>query len=97
MNRNKAYPLYETTVFRDFRVMVEQSAENFPDKPAISYKKNPRDKETMSVTYAESRDNIRNLGFGAGMGFPNMKKYTDYLNVNTVVGEGTTVTMKVYL
>ena len=62
MNRNKAYPLYETTVFRDFRVMVEQSAENFPDKPAISYKKNPRDKETMSVTYTESRDNIRNLG-----------------------------------
>ena len=62
MNRNKAYPLYETTVFRDFRVMVEQSAENFPDKPAISYKKNPRDEETVRVTYSESRDNIRNLG-----------------------------------
>ena len=62
MNRKKAYPLYETTVFRDFRVMVEQSAENFPDKPAISYKKNPRDEETVRVTYAESRDNIRNLG-----------------------------------
>ena len=62
MNRNKEYPLYETTVFRDFRVMVEQSAENFPDKPAISYKKSPRDAETVSVTYAESRDNIRNLG-----------------------------------
>ena len=62
MNRNKAYPLYETTVFRDFRVMVEQSAENFPDRPAISFKKNPRDAETQSVTYSESRDNIRNLG-----------------------------------
>lgn len=62
MNRKKAYPLYETTVFRDFRVMVEQSAENFPDKPAISYKKNPRDAETVSVTYTESRDNIRNAG-----------------------------------
>ena len=62
MNRNKEYPLYETTVFRDFRVMVEQSAKNFPDKPAISYKKSPRDAETVSVTYAESRDNIRNLG-----------------------------------
>ena len=62
MNRNKAYPLYETTVFRDFRVMVEQSAENFPDKPAISYKKSPRDAETVRVTYSESRDNIRNLG-----------------------------------
>ncbi|MBO5701052.1 MAG: AMP-binding protein [Clostridia bacterium] len=62
MNRNKAYPLYETTVFRDFRVMVEQSAENFPDKPAISYKNSPRDAETIRVTYSESRDNIRNLG-----------------------------------
>ena len=62
MNRNKSYPLYETTVFRDFRVMVEQSAENFPDKPAISYKKSPRDAETVRVTYSESRDNIRNLG-----------------------------------
>ena len=62
MNRNKEYPLYETTVFRDFRVMVEQSAENFPDKPAISYKKSPRDTETVRVTYAESRDNIRDLG-----------------------------------
>jgi len=62
MNRNKAYPLYETTVFRDFRVMVEQSAQNFPDKPAISYKKSPRDAETVRVTYSESRDNIRNLG-----------------------------------
>ncbi len=62
MNRKKAYPLYETTVFRDFRVMVEQSAENFPDKPALSYKKNPRDTETQSVTYAAARDDIRNLG-----------------------------------
>ena len=51
----------------------------------------------MQAGYSTAHDNIRNLGFGAGMGFPNMKKYTDYLNVNTVVGEGTTVTMKVYL
>ena len=62
MNRNKEYPLYETTVFRDFRVMVEQSAENFPDRPAISYKKNPRDKETQSVTYLQAKNDIRDLG-----------------------------------
>jgi len=62
MNRKKAYPLYETTVFRDFRVMVEQSAENFPDRPAISYKKNPRDKETQSVTYLQAKNDIRDLG-----------------------------------
>ena len=51
----------------------------------------------MQAGYSTARDNIRNLGFGAGMGIPNMKKYTDYLNIDTVVGEGTTVTMKVKL
>ena len=51
----------------------------------------------MQAGYSTAHDNIRNLGFGAGMGIPNMIKYTDYLNIDTVVGEGTTVTMKVKL
>lgn len=51
----------------------------------------------MQEGYSTARDNVRNLGFGAGMGFPNMKKYTDELNVDTVLGVGTTVTMKVRL
>ena len=51
----------------------------------------------MQAGYSTAHDNIRNLGFGAGMGFPNMKKYTDELKVDTVVGEGTTVTMRVKL
>ena len=57
----KKYPLYETTVFKDFRVMVEQSAEKFPEKVAFSFKKNPRDSEIVRVTYAESRETIRSL------------------------------------
>ena len=52
---------------------------------------------TMQAGYSTARDNIRNLGFGAGMGFPNMKKYTDSLEIDTVVGKGTTVTMRVKL
>ena len=51
----------------------------------------------MQEGYSTARDHIRNLGFGAGMGFPNMKKYTDYLHVDTTLGVGTTVTMKVKL
>ena len=51
----------------------------------------------MQAGYSTAHDQIRNLGFGAGMGFPNMKKYTDELKVDTVVGKGTTVTMKVKL
>ena len=37
----------------------------------------------------------RNSGFGAGMGLPNMKKYTDSIEVETEIGVGTTVTMVV--
>jgi len=51
----------------------------------------------MQEGYSTACDNIRALGFGAGMGLPNMKKYTDYMRVDTEIGVGTTVTMKVKL
>ena len=47
--------------------------------------------------YSTAKDNVRALGFGAGMGLPNMKRYTDRMNIETVVGQGTTVTMEVDL
>ena len=37
---------------------------------------------------------MRSLGFGAGMGLPNMKRYSDEMNIETEVGKGTVVTMK---
>ncbi len=49
----------------------------------------------MQEGYSTARDNIRALGFGAGMGLPNMKKYTDSMDIDTEVGVGTTITMKV--
>ncbi len=49
----------------------------------------------MQEGYSTATDNVRALGFGAGMGLPNMRKYTDYMNIDTTVGVGTTVTMKV--
>ena len=45
--------------------------------------------------WSTAPDTIRNLGFGAGMGLPNIKKYTDELRIDTKVGEGTTLYMKV--
>lgn len=51
----------------------------------------------MQEGYSTARENIRALGFGAGMGLPNMKKYTDCMNIDTEVGVGTTITMKVNL
>ena len=51
----------------------------------------------MKEGYSTARDNIRALGFGAGMGLPNMKKYTDSMKIDTEVGVGTTITMTVKL
>lgn len=51
----------------------------------------------LQAGYSTAKDHIRNLGFGAGMGLPNMIKYTDDMRIDTVVGEGTTITMTVLL
>ena len=49
----------------------------------------------MREGYSTAPDNIRSLGFGAGMGLPNMKRYTDTMEIDTEVGRGTTITMTV--
>ncbi len=49
----------------------------------------------MQEGYSTAPDNIRSLGFGAGMGLPNMKRYTDEMTIETVIGKGTTVRMTV--
>ena len=51
----------------------------------------------MQEGFSTARDNIRALGFGAGMGLPNMKKYSDYMDISTEIGVGTTITMKINL
>ena len=51
----------------------------------------------MKDGYSTAPDAIRDLGFGAGMGLPNMKKYTDEMHIDSTVGVGTTVTMVVNL
>lgn len=51
----------------------------------------------MREGYSTAPDNIRSLGFGAGMGLPNIKKYTDEFGIDTKVGEGTTLNLKVYI
>ena len=51
----------------------------------------------MQEGYSTAKDNIRSLGFGAGMGLPNMKRYTDKITIDSVVGKGTKITMEVNL
>ncbi len=55
----------------------------------------PDIKLAMQEGYSTAPDDIRSLGFGAGMGLPNMKKYTDSIEIETEVGVGTTVRMTV--
>ncbi len=49
----------------------------------------------MKEGYSTAPDNIRSLGFGAGMGLPNIKKYTDDFKIETQVGVGTKLILKV--
>lgn len=49
----------------------------------------------MKDGYSTAPDNIRSLGFGAGMGLPNMKRYSDKLTLESELGKGTKVTMTV--
>ena len=51
--------------------------------------------KAMQEGYSTATDNIRSLGFGAGMGLPNMKKNTDSLNIESTVGVGTKIVMRV--
>lgn len=53
--------------------------------------------KAMKAGYSTAPDEVRTLGFGAGMGLPNMKKYTDDMKIETELGVGTTITMTVNL
>ena len=51
----------------------------------------------MQEGYSTASDQVRSLGFGAGMGLPNMKRYTDDMQIDTRVGVGTKITMTIRL
>ena len=49
----------------------------------------------MQEGYSTASDSIRQMGFGAGMGLPNIKKYTDEMEIESEVGKGTVVKLVV--
>lgn len=53
--------------------------------------------QAMQEGYSTAGTAARELGFGAGMGLPNMKRYSDTMEIHTVVGQGTTVTMTIHV
>lgn len=53
--------------------------------------------QAMEEGFSTAGDIARDLGFGAGMGLPNMKRYSDEMSVESTVGVGTTVRMKILI
>ncbi|MBR4232823.1 MAG: ATP-binding protein [Oscillospiraceae bacterium] len=51
----------------------------------------------MQEGWSTASEDIRDMGFGAGMGLPNIQKSTDYMDVQTTVGVGTTITIKIFV
>ena len=49
----------------------------------------------MKEGYSTASEKVRSMGFGAGMGLPNMKKHSDYMNIESIPGAGTTVFIKI--
>ena len=58
---NKDYPLYESTLFEDFREMIENVANKYSTRTAFSYKKDPKSTEVKRVTFDETRYDVRDL------------------------------------
>ena len=51
--------------------------------------------QAMQAGFSTAPDSIRTLGFGAGMGLPNMKKNSDTMEITSKVNEGTRIVMRV--
>lgn len=49
----------------------------------------------MKEGYSTASDKVRELGFGAGMGLPNIKRYSDYMKISSEVGKGTIVELTI--
>ena len=53
--------------------------------------------KAMEAGYSTADEKVRNMGFGAGMGLPNMKKNSDEMRIESTVGVGTTVFLRINL
>ncbi|MBQ7172699.1 MAG: AMP-binding protein [Clostridia bacterium] len=58
-NRKKNYPLYETTKFDNLRTMVENVANRYPDRYALTFRRHPSDEAPMHFTFRECEEIVR--------------------------------------
>lgn len=52
--------------------------------------------QAMEAGFSTASKKVREMGFGAGMGLPNIKKNTDLLEINSTVGQGTTLRFTIF-
>ncbi|TVQ11808.1 MAG: anti-sigma regulatory factor [Bacteroidetes bacterium] len=76
---------YSGTIYVDFdeEKVVIRLVDEGPGIPDIE--------QAMKEGFSTASSTVREMGFGAGMGLPNMKKNADDLQVSSEVGKGTTV------
>lgn len=78
----------------------EATVEISPEKIYVELADNgpgiPDVEKAMTEGFSTAPETVRNLGFGAGMGLPNIKKYTDELVIDTEIGKGTRLCMTVF-
>ncbi|MBP7460200.1 MAG: ATP-binding protein [Candidatus Delongbacteria bacterium] len=72
-----------------------------PQRLIVMFKDNgpgiPDIDQAMKPGFSTASDEVRNMGFGAGMGLPNIKNNTDDLSISTELGVGTIVTFAILL
>jgi serine/threonine-protein kinase RsbT len=71
---------------KDIRLQVEDEGQGIPDVELA-----------MQEGYSTASDEIREMGFGAGMGLPNIKKNADHFFISSVLGTGTTLEITIGL
>lgn len=70
---------------KNIRIIIDDKGPGIPDIPLA-----------MQVGYSTASPKVREMGFGAGMGLPNIKKNVDVLNIASEVGKGTCVELITY-
>lgn len=53
--------------------------------------------QVLQPGYSTATEQVREMGFGAGMGLVNMKRCVDKMEIESTVGKGTKLTMRIYV
>ena len=75
------------------RIDFEISPENITIRVVDQGPGIPDLKKAMTEGWSTASNEVRNMGFGAGMGLPNMKRNADAFDIKSTVGVGTDITM----